>query len=104
MRIAISNVTPAPASADATNAVTETNGSGGANPMNDGIDIERCAKCSYSAYNGTLGVHCEYILIAGKMRGCEPGKACDKFTTEPVKREEEEQQKGYTGEGKPRPG
>lgn len=43
--------------------------------MNDGIGIERCARCSYSACNGTLGVHCEYILITGKARGCEPGEA-----------------------------
>ena len=79
--------------------------------MNDGCDIEHCAMCSYSACNGTLGVHCEYILIEGKVRGCEPGKACDKFTTEKVKRNEEQwasnlmpkKEKGNTGEGNPRP-
>ena len=76
--------------------------------MNDGIGIERCAKCSYSACNGTLGVHCEYILIAGKARGCEPGEACNKFTTEQVRKNEDEwasnlmpkRKKGNTGESK----
>lgn len=80
--------------------------------MNDGIGIERCAKCSYSACNGTLGVHCEYILIAGKARGCEPGEACDKFTTAKVRENEDEwasycmpkRRKGKTGEGNPLPG
>lgn len=55
--------------------------------MTDPIDTTRCGKCSYSAYNGTLGVCCEYILITGHMRGCEGGDACDKFTTEPLGRD-----------------
>lgn len=53
----------------------------------DECDTTRCEKCSYSAYNGTLGVICEYLLITGHVRGCEPGEACDKFTTEPVGRD-----------------
>lgn len=65
--------------------------------MNDGIDTERCAGCSYSAFNGTLGVHCVYILVEGKMRGCEPGKACDKYTTDKV-RKVNQYTKGNAGE------
>lgn len=80
--------------------------------MNDGCNLERCAECSYSAYSVTLGVHCQYILIEGKARGCEPGAACDKFTTGPVKRDEEQwasdlmpkNKKGDSGEGIPLPG
>lgn len=74
--------------------------------MSDPIDTEHCAKCSYSACNGTLGVHCEFILITGHMRGCEPGENCDKFTTEPVRRDPDQlannfmQKKGNTSETK----
>lgn len=40
-----------------------------------------CAKCMHHGYVPYLGVTCDYILNVGKMRGCEPGEGCKRFTT-----------------------
>lgn len=72
--------------------------------MSDTCDTTRCRKCSYHGYSGTLGIFCEYLLVTGHMRGCEPGENCDKFTTEPVRRDPDQwanifmQKKGNTSE------
>lgn len=39
----------------------------------------RCMLCYYHGYNAFLGITCDYILVTGKMRGCEPGKGCKRF-------------------------
>ena len=77
--------------------------------MADGCDISRCGKCSYHGFDPTLGIYCQYILITGHTRGCEPGEGCDKFTTDKVGNDLEQWtsklfRKEHSGEGNPRPG
>ena len=53
-------------------------------------EVEPCPPgCSYSRYNSTLGVVCEYILCTGKMRPCPAGAKCTVFTTARIPRDEE---------------
>ena len=39
----------------------------------------KCMLCYYHGYNSFLGITCDYILVTGKKRGCEPGKKCKRF-------------------------
>lgn len=39
----------------------------------------KCILCYYHGRNSFLGIICDYIMITGKMRGCEPGKNCKRF-------------------------
>ena len=40
---------------------------------------ERCEKCKYKGEVLFGESCCDYILIAGKSRGCPAGDECDKF-------------------------
>ena len=40
---------------------------------------ERCEKCKYKGEVLFGEPCCDYILIAGKSRGCPAGDECDKF-------------------------
>ena len=40
---------------------------------------ERCEKCKYKGEVMFWEPCCDYILIAGKSRGCPAGDECDKF-------------------------
>ena len=76
--------------------------------MTEEIDNQGCEGCSYSGYNPTLGLLCDYILCTGKMRPCPAGSGCTVRTTKPIKRDEERWttdfvKKGSTGEGKKAP-
>lgn len=53
------------------------------------IDNQGCEGCSYSGYNPTLGLICEYILCTGKMRPCPAGSGCTVRTTAKIPRDEE---------------
>lgn len=39
-----------------------------------------CMRCVHHGNSGNLGVTCDYLLNVGKMRGCEPGEGCKRFT------------------------
>lgn len=52
--------------------------------MKDAVDVEKCKKCAYGAYDQTLGIHCAYILMTGKPRGCEPGERCKMYNDQPA--------------------
>lgn len=39
----------------------------------------KCMLCYYHGYNASFGITCDYILVTGKMRRCEPGKRCKRF-------------------------
>lgn len=40
---------------------------------------ERCEKCKYKGEVMFWEPCCDYILIAGKSRGCPAGDECDKY-------------------------
>lgn len=40
---------------------------------------KHCAKCYYHFRYGQHGVGCEFILVTGKRRDCEPGLRCKRF-------------------------
>ena len=46
-----------------------------------GPDMTRCKTCHYSCrYSDAPGdILCDYLLIEGHSRGCDPGKACTKY-------------------------
>lgn len=42
-------------------------------------DDKHCAKCYYHFRYSQHGVGCEFILVTGKRRGCDPGLRCKRF-------------------------
>lgn len=40
---------------------------------------KHCLKCFYHFRYGQNGVGCEFILVTGKRRGCDPGLNCKRF-------------------------
>ena len=43
------------------------------------IDNTRCKTCAYRTYLKTGEVCCYYIIITGRMRGCEGGAKCTEY-------------------------
>ena len=77
--------------------------------MEEKIDNEKCKSCSYRGYSPTLGIYCNYLAIANKLRGCDPGEDCNKYTTEDVGVDPDQWtsflfEKGHEGGAKRRPG